>query len=218
MNLKAIISEAKAGSYRAQNEIIKHFEPLIRSTLHKKRYYSNIMTDEDFEQLHRIGIWMAIDTFPKHFYKISKDKSGNIKFREFDGTNRFVGWMKMCMQHHVTRELRKEHQKCRTAEIVSLDEETDFSDGKSPGNVVLLIDRIPATRSVYEASIGFFDRLAHSLTKKEAACFQMIANGYTFNDVAIELRKQHPNLRKDDVKLIRDKMLQKVKQEVSQHV
>ena len=216
MDLRAVIVEAKNGSYRAQNDIIKHFEPLIKSTINKKRYYSNVMSKEDFEQLHRIGIWMAIDTFPQHFYKVKKNEHGQLVFTEFDGTHRFIGWMKMCMQHHVTKELRKEHQKCRQVDLVYIDE--DDGNNSCDDRHQSLAEKMPAIRSFQEASIGFFERLKETLNVKEATCFQLLADGYTFNDVAIEVRKQHPNLRKDDVRAIRDNMLNKVKQGVYGYV
>ena len=211
MDFKSLLEQAKIGSNRAIDQIILLLEPIMKKELNRKNYYSNILSKDDFMQLYRLGIWMAIEKFPSRFYKLIK-KDNEITFKEIDGSHRFVGWVKMCAQHHITKELRKEKQIRRKADIVSLDSNIDEE------NEISIFSKIPASISFEEASIGFNERLTDILTTKEATCFQLVANGYTSNKTIAEMKKQYPLLKRDDIMILKDKMLNKVKQGVIGYV
>lgn len=210
-----LIFEAKKGSQRAFTELSKGLEPMLKKICQKK--YSNLSDFEDFMQMARWGVWMAVETYPQFKYKVYiNNKTKQLVKSERDNSYKpeynFFSWLRMCIMHRITREIRRENQKRRKVDVVSLDQEiSNFEDGTT------LYDKIEEGSTKVEA---LWSRLKTTVEEEmdslEAICFQKTVDGYTKNSIVKALKKSNKCTR-DDVKEIMHSMRQKIKQGVLEY-
>ena len=202
MDIEQVLKQAKHGCNKSVNLIMAQYEPLIKSV--SSKYYSNLHDYDDFMQLARMGIWMAIQTYPLRKYYVQK--IGNaLTFRldeNYKPPHHFIAWMKKSIQHYFAREIRKENQLCRmTNKLAICDDEAVANIPDCGRNIDQVYDKLLSTTK-------------KKLEGDEMICFQSVVDRKTFSETVSEVKKVYKHFTGDDVKIEHSQMLTKVRFEV----
>lgn len=160
-----LLVRAKSGDQDAMNELILKYEPLIDSVT--ARYILPNADRDDKMQMGRIGFWRAIKRY---------DASKGITF---------VNFACNCVRGEVFRCLRDSKAKKRSAEVVSLEEEIEDSDG------LILGDALPHPNTVDPESVVservdfelFLSEIKPYTTARDRQIMRLLSAGLSTADV-----------------------------------
>ncbi len=122
-----LIELAKDGNQTAKTKIITKYDRYIKKFA--SRYFSNLNDCEDLQQIAREGILKAIDTYTLKRYKIIKRNDQT--YIELDKNFKppsFFNWLRICVRHKISYELRKENALCRQIKNFIVHNNIDVED------------------------------------------------------------------------------------------
>ena len=204
MNYRELLEEAKKGSEHAIEKIIINLDPYIKK--YTSKYFSNLHDLEDFHQMARMGIWVAIKKVPKVKYKvkITKDKIYFYEDKKYDIYTTFMKYVKNSIMHFITREIRKENQLCRTIEKKLLYSNEDNT----------IIDNLSNDNHELDHSLYRLKGLIDTFTDKEKQCFKYIVENTPFNKVYEIMKKKYIKCSRNEIKRIKEIVANKVRMEI----
>lgn len=204
MNHKELLEEAKKGSDKAIEKIIINLDPYIRK--YTLKYFSNLHYSEDFHQMARMGIWMAIKKVPKVKYKvrITKNKIYFYEDKKYDIYATFMKYVRNSIMHFITREIRKENQICRKIEKKLLYTNEDNT----------IIDNISNDDDILNHSLYRLKELADNFTEKEKYCFKHIIENTPFNKMYEHMKTKYTKCSRNEIRRIKELVSNKVRMEI----